>query len=111
MCSLSSYLGKHQALQPPCLQGDRGDGMPASATGSQDTQLKEVLRVAWRVAATETVALLALCCREARKLHLRYKNNKQVVGELTMPLHLHRCRLVCCLPSRYLAISWNTCNY
>lgn len=71
--SLCLLVGKHQALQPPCLQDDISDGKSVSASGSQDLQLMEMLHISWRTAGCVSVGLLALCCREARKLHSMYK--------------------------------------
>ena len=65
--------------------------MSASASESRDIQLpteRAVLHTAWRAAASLSVVLLACCCREARKLHSKYKDNKQVLEQLTMPLFL-----------------------
>lgn len=93
--SLCLLVGKHQALQPPCLEGNRSDGVSVSATASQDLRLMEMLRISWRTAGCVSVGLLALCCREARKLHSTYKYSKQVMRQLTMPLlHVSQADMV-----------------
>lgn len=50
---------------------------------------KDMLLVLWRLAACAAVRLLSLFCSEACSQHIKYKNNKQVLGQMTMSLFLH----------------------